>query len=138
MYNLFYLNYYQLSTQITFYIMQKYEKLKLRYLNLNFGKTQVNGDLGIGCDKFFKNLFALRPCFQATNYLPITKGLHLMMITYNVYIQNIQYKFNLYILRLLSKLFPQECYNKTKIVALFKSIYFKILIRASSLFHYFS
>ena len=68
---------------------------------------------------------ALRPCFQAASYLPITKGLHLMMITYNVYIQNIQYKFNLYILRLLSKLFPQECYNKTKIVALFKSIYLK-------------
>jgi len=39
-----------------------------------------------------------------------------MMITYNVYIQIIQYKFNLYILKLPSKLFPQEYY---KIVALF-------------------
>ena len=28
-----------------------------------FGKTRGNGDLGIDCDKFFKNLFALRPCF---------------------------------------------------------------------------
>jgi len=83
------------------------QKLKLRYINLSFfGKTQGNGDLGIGCDKFFKNLFALRPCFYAASYLPVTKGLHLMMITYNVYIQNILYKLNLYTLRLSSQLIP--------------------------------
>ena len=46
-----------------FYIMYKYAKLRLRYLNMNFGKTQGNGDLGIGCDKFFKNIFALRSYF---------------------------------------------------------------------------
>ena len=38
-------------------------KTQIKVYKSIFGKTQGNGDLGISCDKFFKNLFALRPCF---------------------------------------------------------------------------
>ena len=76
-------------------------------------KTQGNGVLSIGCDKFFKNLFAMRPCIYAASYLSIIKDLYLMMITYKSVYPKYSIQLNLYILRLSSHLFQQEYYKNS-------------------------
>ena len=91
-------------------------KIKV-YKNKFLEKTQGYGDLGIDCDKFIKNLFALRPCFQPASYLSATKR----STSYDDYLQSVYPKYsiqlNLYILT-IKLLIPVGI--QTKIVALFK------------------